>query len=68
MTVVDINTIAYLYLPIPYTESVEKLLAYDGQWAAPQLWRSEFRKSTSHKKTGKLPAPDSEFDQSKTYL
>lgn len=43
MIVVDTNTIAYLYLPTPHTESVERLLALGEQWAAPKLWRSEFR-------------------------
>lgn len=43
MIVVDTNTIAYLYLPTEYTHDVEKLLDLDSNWAAPVLWRSEFR-------------------------
>jgi predicted nucleic acid-binding protein len=43
MIVVDTNTIAYLYLPTAETPRVEKLLELDAAWAAPQLWRSEFR-------------------------
>ena len=43
MIVVDVNVLAYLYLPGPFTASVEKLLLRDAQWAAPRLWRSEFR-------------------------
>jgi len=41
--IVDTNTIAYLYLPTLETAAVEKLLELDSEWAAPQLWRSEFR-------------------------
>ena len=43
MIVVDTNTIAYLYLPTEYTESIEQLLAQDSNWVAPSLWRSELR-------------------------
>lgn len=43
MIVVDTNTIAHLYLPTAATPHVEQLLQQDAEWAAPQLWRSEFR-------------------------
>lgn len=43
MIVVDTNTIAYLYLPSAHTPDVEQLLAVEADWAAPRLWRSEFR-------------------------
>ncbi|MCU7921395.1 MAG: type II toxin-antitoxin system VapC family toxin [Candidatus Thiodiazotropha sp. (ex Dulcina madagascariensis)] len=43
MIVVDTNTIAYLYLPTEFTASIEKLLDAEAHWAAPLLWRSEFR-------------------------
>jgi predicted nucleic acid-binding protein len=40
---VDSNVVAYLYLPGDYTEQAEALLEQDADWAAPMLWRSEFR-------------------------
>jgi predicted nucleic acid-binding protein len=43
MIVVDSNVVAYLYLPSDYTEKAEALLEHDADWAAPLLWRSEFR-------------------------
>ncbi len=43
MIVVDTNVIACLALPTEFTASAEKLLAMDPEWAAPILWRSEFR-------------------------
>jgi predicted nucleic acid-binding protein len=43
MIVVDSNILAYLYLPGPYAIAAERLLTDDPDWAAPLLWRSEFR-------------------------
>jgi len=43
MIVVDTNIISYLYLPTEYSILAERLLKRESQWAAPVLWKSEFR-------------------------
>lgn len=43
MIVVDVNVMAYLFLPSEFTDQAEKLMAADPDWVAPPLWRSEFR-------------------------
>jgi predicted nucleic acid-binding protein len=41
--VVNTNIVAYLYLPTEFTHHAETLLERDPDWAAPLLWRSDFR-------------------------
>jgi predicted nucleic acid-binding protein len=43
MIVVDSNVLAYLYLPGERTADAEALFEQAPEWAAPVLWRSEFR-------------------------
>jgi predicted nucleic acid-binding protein len=43
MIVVDSNVLAYLYLTTEQTSDAEALLVKEPDWAAPLLWRSEFR-------------------------
>jgi hypothetical protein len=40
---VDTNVMSHLLLPTPHTAAAERLLKTDPDWAAPLLWRSEFR-------------------------
>ena len=43
MIVVDTNVITYLFFDGEHTAHAEKALAKDPEWAAPLLWRREFR-------------------------
>ncbi|OQW71568.1 MAG: VapC toxin family PIN domain ribonuclease [Proteobacteria bacterium ST_bin11] len=43
MIVADTNIISYLFLPTSYSEKASQLYQVDPDWAAPELWRSEFR-------------------------
>jgi predicted nucleic acid-binding protein len=43
MIVVDTNVIGYLYLTGEHSAQAEQALHKDPHWAAPLLWRSEFR-------------------------
>jgi predicted nucleic acid-binding protein len=43
MIVADTNVVVYLHLPGPNHAMASRVLAKDPEWAAPLLWRSEFR-------------------------
>ena len=43
MIVADTNIISYLFLPTVYSERASQLYKKEVEWAAPSLWRSEFR-------------------------
>ena len=43
MIVADTNIISYLFLPTVYSGKASRLYLQDTEWAAPSLWRSEFR-------------------------
>ena len=43
MIVVDTNVIGYLFLSSEHSLPAERALQKDNEWAAPILWRSEFR-------------------------
>ena len=59
MIVVDTNVLAYLLIPGKFTESAEKLLTIDSEWAAPVLWRSELRNVlATYVRAGKLELID----------
>ncbi len=59
MIVVDSNILAYLYLPGPWVAAAESLFEQDPAWAAPPLWRSEFRSILA----GGLRRGDFSFEQ-----
>jgi len=48
MIVVDTNIIAYFYLTGEHSRQAENLFSHDPNWAAPILWRSEFRNVLAH--------------------
>jgi predicted nucleic acid-binding protein len=41
MIVADTNLIAYLLIPGPFTADAERAFDRDGQWIAPEIWRTE---------------------------
>ncbi|MBD3320672.1 MAG: PIN domain-containing protein [Chitinivibrionales bacterium] len=43
MIVVDTNIISYFYLQTTFSSKAELLFQKDPDWAAPILWKSEFR-------------------------
>lgn len=56
---VDTNVVAYLLLPGPRTTQAEALLLHHPEWAAPPLWRSEFRNDlTAYLRRNRLTLPE----------
>lgn len=62
MIVVDTNVLAYLILSGEHTARAESLLERDSDWAAPVLWRSEFRNLLA----GYMRRKDLTFEQARS--
>ena len=59
MIVVDTNLLAYLFLTGEHSTEAEQALRRDPEWAAPLLWRSEFRNVLAHYiRRGLLSVPE----------
>jgi predicted nucleic acid-binding protein len=59
MIVVDTNIISYFYLTSEYSALAEQLFLTSSSWAAPLLWRSEFRNVLSfYVRKEIIPLPD----------
>jgi len=43
LIVVDTNLVAYFFINGEHSDAAEKVFLKDPRWAAPLLWRSEFR-------------------------
>jgi predicted nucleic acid-binding protein len=57
--VVDTNVLAYFLLPYEFSARADALFERDPEWAAPILWRSEFRNLLA----GELRRKSLSFDQ-----
>jgi predicted nucleic acid-binding protein len=57
--VVDTNLVVYLLVASDFTAQAEQVYQKDAQWAAPPLWRSEFRSAmTTFVRGGDLALED----------
>jgi predicted nucleic acid-binding protein len=57
--VVDVNLVAYLLIEGVHTEASQSVLARDPEWAAPLLWRSEWRNVLAgYLRRGQLDLPE----------
>jgi predicted nucleic acid-binding protein len=59
MIVVDTNVLAYFLLPYEFSAAADALFKREPDWAAPILWRSEFRNLL----TGELRRKSLSFDE-----
>lgn len=61
MIVIDTNILAYRWLPGSKNADADVLVRHDPQWAAPLLWRSEFRNVLAgYIRSGQLSVIDAE--------
>ena len=59
MIVVDTNILGYFYFPSSENDAVERLRLFEKEWAAPELWRSEFLNVASlYFRKGLISVPD----------